>query len=219
MKVMRAFTLIELVVVIATVGIVASLLLPAYGRATDKAKASVCLYNLKQWGVATQLYIAENRDSLPPEGTANPSDTDTNIGWYVQLPQFLNLPRYHDQPWRTNADAPLPRSLWICPSNSRRSNGKNLFHYCLNRNVNGTGAENYTVKLLSVRRQSSVVWLFDSRNLPAVGTQNYVHTNLHNRGAQFLFLDGHVQQFRSAAYWNFTADKGLTNNPDIVWYP
>jgi len=68
-------------------------------------------------------------------------------------------------------------------------------------------------------RTTTVVWLFDSKNLPAVGPANFVHTNLHTRGAQFTFLDGHVSRFRSFEYWDFAIDKGRTNNPSLVWDP
>ena len=121
-------------------------------------------------------------------------------------------------PWRTNASIDPGKVVWLCPSNPRRSNGNNLFHYCLNQNVNGTGSGNQ-VLLSSLKNPSATVWLFDSKNLPAVGTPNYVHTNLHSRGAQFLFLDSHAARYRSADYWDFAASKGRTNNPDLVWYP
>ncbi len=219
MKDRRAFTLIELLVVIAIIAILASLLLPALSRAKEKAKAAFCLNNLKQWGLATQLYATDNNDYLPPDGTPNPGESSTNTGWYVQLPQILSLPRYHDMPWRTNADAAVGRSLWICPSNPRKSNGLNLFHYCLNENVNGTGTNNLPVKLVTIRRPTAVVWLFDSKNLPAVGTPNYVHTNLHGAGAQFTFLDGHAARFKNIAYWDFAAKKGRADNPELVWSP
>jgi prepilin-type N-terminal cleavage/methylation domain-containing protein/prepilin-type processing-associated H-X9-DG protein len=213
------FTLIELLVVIAIIAILAAMLLPALSKAKEKANATSCLNNLKQWAVAVQIYATDNQDFLPPDGTPNPSDTATNRGWYIQLPQVMSLPRYHDMPWRTNAAESLGRTIWICPSNPRRSNGLNLFHYCLNENINGTGAANQSVKISSLRQHSSLVYLFDSKNLPAVGTPNYVHTNLHTGGAQFTFLDGHAARFRSSAYWDFAANKGRTNNPEIVWAP
>ena len=118
-------------------------------------------------------------------------------------------------PWRTNADIDPGNSVWICPSNTRRSNGNNLFHYCLNENVNGTNQ----VRMASVRQPSATVWLFDNGKLAPVAQQNNVHTDLHNKGALFLFLDGHVARFRNTEYWNFAADKGITNNPGLVWYP
>lgn len=218
-NVCKAFTLIELLVVIAIIAILAALLLPALGRAKLSAKAVTCLNNLKQWGSAAHLYAADNEDYLPPEGTPNPSDTQTNIGWYIDLPKVLGLPRYHDMPWRKNAGVDPGNVIWICPVNSRRSNGNNLFHYCLNENLDGTGADDAPRTLGSFNRPSATVYLYDSKNLPAVGTPNFVHTNLHNRGAQFVFVDGHVARFRNTEYWDFSVNKGVTNNPDLVWFP
>jgi prepilin-type N-terminal cleavage/methylation domain-containing protein/prepilin-type processing-associated H-X9-DG protein len=219
MKSARAFTLIELLVVIAIVAILAALLLPALGKAKEKANATACLNNLKQWGLATQIYVVDHNDFLPPDGTPNPGASATNSGWYVQLPQVLGLPRYHDLPWRTNAGAAPDRTIWLCPTNPRRSNGNNLFHYCLNENINGTGAANRPVKISSLRNHSALVWLFDSKNLPAVGTPNYVHTNLHSGGAQFTFLDGHAARFNSQEYWDYGTSRGRTNNPNLIWIP
>ena len=219
MKKNLAFTLIELLVVIAIIAILAALLLPALAKAKQKAQATVCLNNLKQWGLATMLYTIDNNDFLPRDGTPNPSDTATNSGWYIQLPQQLGLPRYHDQEWRTNADASLTKSIWICPSNPRRSNGNNLFHYCLNQNVNGTGTANQPVRHSSIGKPANIVWLFDTKNLPAVGSYTFVHTNLHTKGAQFTFLDGHACRFRNSEYWDFVNNTAISTNPSIVWFP
>ncbi len=108
----------------------------------------------------------------------------------------------------------------MVPTNPRRSNGNNLFHYyCLNQYVNGTGADNRPVKIASLNRHSAIVWLYDSKNLPAVGTPNFVHTNLHSGGAQFTFLDGHSARFKKDDYWDSSGNRGRTNNPNLTWIP
>ncbi len=214
-----AFTLLELLVVVAVIAILASLLLPALSRAKLRVRDIACLNNLRQWGLATQLYASDHDDFLPPDGTPNPSASATNTGWYVLLPRQLGLPRYHDQPWRTNAAIEPGRSIFICPANPRRSNGRNLFHYCLNEHINGTAEDNRPVKLSHLDGLPTLVWLFDSKNLPAVGYWNYVHTNLHGGGAQFVFLDGHAARFRQADYWNSATGKARTNHPALRWLP
>jgi len=216
MKRARAFTLIELLVAIAIIAILAALLMSGLHRAKAAAQAAECRNNLRQWGIATHVFASENNDYLPKDGSF--SGSSTAEGWYIDLPRVLNLPTYHEMPWRTNADIDPGHCIWICPSNPRRSNGNELFHYCLNKNVNGNGTDNQ-ILLSNVRRPATTVWLFDNGQVAAVAQQNNVHTNLHNHGAQFVFLDGHVARFRNTEYWNFTADKGITNNPELVWCP
>lgn len=62
----RGLTLIELLVVIAIIAILASLLLPALGRAKAKAQGIACVSNLKQLQFCWLSYSQENNDSMPP---------------------------------------------------------------------------------------------------------------------------------------------------------
>ena len=155
-----------------------------------------------------------------PEGFQNPTTpAQLSAGWYYYLPDTISLPPYYAMEWRTNALADTGRSIWICPGNARRSNGNNLFHYCLNEEVDGTGADDKNnMKLSAVHNPAVVVWIYDSKNLPALGSVSFVHTNLHDRGAQFVFLDGHVTHYHVSAYRN-AAGNVITNNPELVWSP
>ena len=61
----RAFTLVELLVVVGIIAVLVAILLPVMGQARESARRTVCLSNLRQVHAIFNLYAIENRDAVP----------------------------------------------------------------------------------------------------------------------------------------------------------
>ena len=97
---LHAFTLVELLVVIAVIALLVGLLLPALAGSRDAAKTAACLANQQQLLTATHAYAADRRGVLPT-GPATPCALAPTVAWSDFFCNWL---------WVGSAYAPTPHA-------------------------------------------------------------------------------------------------------------
>ena len=121
-----AFTLVELLIVIAIIAMLAAMLLPALRNAKNIAKRSICASNLKQIGIGCMEYVDDNDGYMPRAATPV---TGNNIWWDGMWDQLKMPSAYKTFPERI-AIRPWPGSILHCPSLSRTDSS--AFSYGMN---------------------------------------------------------------------------------------
>jgi prepilin-type N-terminal cleavage/methylation domain-containing protein len=102
-----AFTLVELLVVLAIIGVLAALLLPALSQAKERAQRVACLSQMRQIGLAWMLYLQDHHDRFPDRRDLKDSlvegyrpwsswpPSDPRAGWAPHLLRESVARRFH----------------------------------------------------------------------------------------------------------------------------
>jgi prepilin-type N-terminal cleavage/methylation domain-containing protein/prepilin-type processing-associated H-X9-DG protein len=115
-----AFTLIELLVVIAIIAILAAILFPVFAKARERAQTTACVSNLKQWGIAFQMYATDNDDKFPSQQWG---PTNTEFGWVGAIIPYIQGGKA-DVINRDAQGNPVVK-IAICPSERKLHGGAN----------------------------------------------------------------------------------------------
>ena len=121
----RAFTLIELLLVVAIIALLIAMLLPALNAAREISRTTVCLSAQNQWGRASQMYSNENADYVV--GTYVRSAGSNVQEWFLALGRYMGVTPNTVERWINNpVDVRLRLSSTLtgkgCPTMARADN-------------------------------------------------------------------------------------------------
>jgi prepilin-type N-terminal cleavage/methylation domain-containing protein/prepilin-type processing-associated H-X9-DG protein len=199
----RAFTLIELLVVIAIIAILAAMLLPAFSRGKESARATQCLNHMRQLGLAVRLYAEDHGDEFPR--SQHSAFGHGQFPWERAVAPFLGS--------TTTLWTNLLEGLYHCPSDRRTtpwSYGLNVY-YELGPNDDYFGKPQTWRRTVQVPRPSATI-LFAENN----STADHIMPNFwaspadtvdvakqrHGRRANYTFADGHARALEFRAIYS-----------------
>ena len=193
----RAFTLVEMLVVIAIIAILAALLLPALVGGKKRAQRIECIANLKQIGTAFQIFAHDHSSGFPmqvsveqggSEEYARSAESTGGNGFFYSWRHFSPLAN----------DLINPKPL-VCPADLARipaESFRTLRNSNLSYAIGITATYNDPSSILAIDR--NITNVFDTVSVTMMAYRNLSWTReLHYFKGNVLFSDAHVEQWNS----------------------
>ena len=242
-----AFTLLELLLVIAICALLFGLLLPALSKAKTKGRQLECLNHLRQWGFAYHLYAEDQDDAVPEEGntTLEISHTQNRVAWYNKVTPYVGELTLVELYAKQSPPLPFSRSLFACPaapapsppafpSAATPTFSRAYFMYGINgrlcRNRTGSGSGAPVQRLSMVPNPSDVILQAEvDGNSPVAGvaqsnvTGQYA-VGRHQRRGHFALCDGSARAIRTNEFLRTPAEANDAATEwlrarTVYWYP
>jgi prepilin-type processing-associated H-X9-DG protein/prepilin-type N-terminal cleavage/methylation domain-containing protein len=218
-----AFSLVELLVVVAVIAVLAGLLLPTLGRAKQSSLGTACMNHLRQLQLASLLYAGDHRDSLPPNSysfvvgdTNSPVITDSSWapGDVTRDTTTSNLMASVLFPYLKTVQVfrcPADRTTIFSPERGHAIPRTRSYNLSVWLNCDLAWGSVKTVAEASRPSPSDVFSYIDTHELDIVDATFGIEPNdgglyadrwidlpaeRHGRGANMAFVDGHVERWR-----------------------
>jgi len=196
---MRGFTLVELLVVIAIIGLLAALLMPSLGTARKKARAAGCINNLRQLGLAAQMYTDDSGGQLTGLSGIFPTWGSTNgpQAWTQLLFAYVKTTKAYLDPDRPPwmPELPVAYYLNLLPAFVEAGSPGTGIYAIDFRQISNPSAFILMSEDLFISPQQEIDPTNEKSDRTGFSTTSGTYPPPHLGYANFLFADGHVAPF------------------------